>query len=223
VGDNFLGEIRIWGFDWAPKYWALCNGALLPVQQNQALFALLGTQYGGNGSTNFALPDMRGRVAAGSSLGGPTGPGLTAYPTGAVAGQENVTLLNTNIPQHNHNVIGVNTKGTTVNATGQMIANVAPVAANSTVAYQVYSGSWSSSTPLNNATIGMGRRHYRATPTCSRMRSSTSRSRCPASIRAEASTVRATVFAPDVQPLKEDDPWTSMWVKSACSRGLSRR
>lgn len=155
MGDNFLGEIRIWGFDWAPKYWALCNGALMPVQQNQALFALLGTQYGGNGSTNFALPDLRGRVAAGSSLGGPTGPGLTAYPTGAVAGQENVTLLNTNIPQHNHNVIGVNTKGTTVNATGQMIANAAPASATSTVAYQVYSGSWSSSTPLNNATIGM--------------------------------------------------------------------
>lgn len=155
MGDNFLGEIRIWGFDWAPKYWALCNGALLPVAQNQALFALLGVQYGGNGTTNFALPDMRGRVAAGSSLGGPTGGGLTPYTTGTVAGVENVTLLNANMPQHNHNVVGASTKGTTVNATGQLIASTAPAAAASTVAYQIYSGSWSSSTPINNTTIGM--------------------------------------------------------------------
>ena len=98
MSQPFLGEIRAFGFGFAPKAWALCNGQLLSIQQNQALFSLLGTFYGGNGTTNFALPDLRGRAA----LGYGQGPGLSTYVIGEPSGTENVTLLSTQIPQHTH-------------------------------------------------------------------------------------------------------------------------
>ncbi|PTS81560.1 phage tail protein [Sphingomonas sp. HMWF008] len=98
MSQPFIGEIRAFGFGFAPKRWALCNGQLLSIQQNQALFSLLGTFYGGNGVTNFALPDLRGR--AGLTFG--QGAGLSTYVIGEPTGTENVTLLSTQIPQHNH-------------------------------------------------------------------------------------------------------------------------
>lgn len=93
MAEPFLAEIRIMSFNFAPKGWSLCNGQLLPIAQNQALFSLLGTTYGGNGTTTFALPDLRGRTP--TSMGD----GLTL---GEKAGQETVTLTQSQMPLHFH-------------------------------------------------------------------------------------------------------------------------
>jgi microcystin-dependent protein len=94
----FLGEIRAFGFNFAPKGWAMCNGQLLSIAQNTALFSLLGTVYGGNGVSTFALPDLRGRASVNQGQG----PGLTNYTIGTALGTETVTLNTNQIPQHNH-------------------------------------------------------------------------------------------------------------------------
>lgn len=96
MSQPFIGEIRIFSFNFPPRNWALCNGQLLAINQNQALFSLLGTTYGGNGITNFALPNLQGRtpVHRGSS-----------FTQGQTAGVENVTLLSTQLPQHTHTMI----------------------------------------------------------------------------------------------------------------------
>ena len=96
--DPYIGEIRMVAFNYAPQGWAKCEGQLLPISTNQALFALLGTTYGGNGTTNFALPDFRGRVPMAPG----TGPGLTYTPLGEQQGSEAVSLLATNLPPHSH-------------------------------------------------------------------------------------------------------------------------
>lgn len=100
MSDPFLGEIRMFGFGFAPKGWASCNGQLLPISQNQALFSLLGTTYGGDGRTTFALPDLRGRVPINQGQG----PGLSAYAIGQQAGSESETLAVNQLPAHNHPV-----------------------------------------------------------------------------------------------------------------------
>jgi microcystin-dependent protein len=100
--DPFLGEIRLMGCAYAPRGWAFCNGQAMAINQNQALFSLLGTTYGGNGVTTFNLPDLRGRVA----LGIGQGPGLQNYVQGQMAGTENVTLTPAQMPQHIHPVTG---------------------------------------------------------------------------------------------------------------------
>lgn len=100
MSSPFLGEIRMVGFNFAPRGWAFCNGQLLPVAQNTALFSLLGTYYGGNGTTTFALPDLRGRVPIHQG----TGLGLSSYVIGQVGGAENVNLTAQQIPPHNHPV-----------------------------------------------------------------------------------------------------------------------
>lgn len=96
--DQFIGEIRLFAGNFAPKGWALCDGQLLPIASNTALFSLLGTQYGGNGTTTFALPDLRGRAPMGQG----NGPGLTPYSVGASVGTSTVTLLSNQIPAHTH-------------------------------------------------------------------------------------------------------------------------
>ena len=88
----------MFGFTFAPRGWAFCNGQLLPISQNTALFSLLGTNYGGNGTTTFGLPDLRGRVP--NHFG--QGPGLSNYTQGQSAGQENVTLIGSQLPPHTH-------------------------------------------------------------------------------------------------------------------------
>lgn len=98
MSQPYIGEIRAFGFAFAPKHWAFCNGQLLAINQNQALFSLLGTYYGGNGTTTFALPDLRGRAP----LHYGQGPGLSYYAIGEPTGTETVTLLNSNMPSHNH-------------------------------------------------------------------------------------------------------------------------
>ncbi len=96
--DPFIGQINIFGFNYAPVDWSFANGSILPIAQYTALFALLGTQFGGNGQNNFQLPDLRGRLP----LGMGNGPGLSPRSIGQVAGTENVTVLTNNLPAHNH-------------------------------------------------------------------------------------------------------------------------
>lgn len=98
----FIGQIAIYAFDFPPKFWAKCDGQLLPIAQNQALFSLLGTTYGGNGVTTFALPNLRGRVPVQWGQG----PGLSSYALGQQAGVTAVTVLSTQMPAHNHTVSG---------------------------------------------------------------------------------------------------------------------
>ena len=100
--DPFVGEIRLVGFNFAPRNWALCNGQLLAISQNTALFSLLGTTYGGNGQTTFALPDLRGRAIVHAGQG----PGLSPYSRGQISGTENVTLLPAQMPAHTHSLAG---------------------------------------------------------------------------------------------------------------------
>ncbi len=112
--EPFLGMIQHMGFNYAPNYWANCDGSLMPVAQNSALFALLGTQYGGNGSTNFNLPDLRGRTAVGQGQG----PGLSVRIVGEPDGAETVTLLANHLPAHTHQV----SLGGTASGTGGTMA-----------------------------------------------------------------------------------------------------
>ncbi|GAA4393142.1 phage tail protein [Hymenobacter koreensis] len=100
--DPFLGEIRLMSFPFAPQGWMYCQGQLLNIMQNQPLFALLGTTYGGDGRTTFALPDLRGRAIVGVG----SGPGLSPYVQGQQGGTEMVTLQPTQIPQHSHTFTG---------------------------------------------------------------------------------------------------------------------
>lgn len=96
--EPFIGEIRIFAFDFPPKGWATCSGQLLAINTNQALFSILGTTYGGNGVNTFALPDLRSR----SAVNWGQGPGLSSYSLGQVGGEENHTLLSTEMPIHTH-------------------------------------------------------------------------------------------------------------------------
>jgi microcystin-dependent protein len=110
--DAYLAEVRIFAGNFAPRGWALCEGQLLAISQNSALFSLLGTIYGGDGTTTFALPDMRGRVAVGPG----TGPGLSAYREGQRGGTETNTLTTAQLPSHNHDAAVV-IKASNANAT----------------------------------------------------------------------------------------------------------
>lgn len=104
----YIGEIRFFGFNFPPRGWASAAGQLLSIAQNQALFSLLGTTYGGNGVTTFQLPDLRSRTPVGQ---GNTG-GVGTYVMGEVLGTENVTLLTTQIPSHTHNLVGTTATAT---------------------------------------------------------------------------------------------------------------
>lgn len=96
--DPFVAEIRIFPFNFAPRGWAFCDGQLLPLSQNTALFSLLGTTYGGNGKSNFALPDLQGRAPMHPGQG----PGLSLHDLGETGGSDTVTLLESEIPSHPH-------------------------------------------------------------------------------------------------------------------------
>ncbi len=100
MADPFVAEIRIFGFNFAPKGWSFCRGQLLPISQNTALFSLLGTIYGGDGKSTFALPDIQDNAP----MFWGQGPGLSPHELGEMSGSESVTLLQTEIPAHNHQV-----------------------------------------------------------------------------------------------------------------------
>src|SRR5262245_53607408 len=101
MADPFVAEIRIFPFNFPPKGWAWCDGQLLPLSQNTALFSLLGTTYGGNGKSNFALPDLQGRAP----MHPDQGPGLSLHDLGETGGSETVTLLESEIPSHPHTLL----------------------------------------------------------------------------------------------------------------------
>ncbi|WP_449447686.1 phage tail protein [Thermomonas brevis] len=122
MSEFFMGQIMVAGFNFAPKYWALCNGQLLPINQNQALFSLLGTQYGGNGTTNFALPDLRSRTPIGYAASVDPGWQPPSVQIGQSAGVENVTLLSTNLPAHTHAMNASTANGDNRNPSGRLFA-----------------------------------------------------------------------------------------------------
>jgi microcystin-dependent protein len=105
MADPFVAEIRIFPFNFAPTGWAWCNGQLLPISQNTALFSLIGTFYGGDGKSTFALPDMQGNVSMHTGAAQP-GPGLSTYSLGETGGSETVSLLLSEIPSHSHALQG---------------------------------------------------------------------------------------------------------------------
>src|SRR5437762_555942 len=98
AGSPFLAEVRIFPYNFAPQGWAFCDGQILPISQNTALFSLLGTTYGGNGQTTFALPDLRGRIP----LHFGQGPGLSVRDEGESSGTGQVTLISAQMPNHSH-------------------------------------------------------------------------------------------------------------------------
>lgn len=139
MSNPFIGEIRMFGGNFAPAGWAFCSGQLVAISQNDALFALIGTTYGGDGQNTFGLPDMRGRIPVHQG----TGAGGT-FVIGQVSGTENVTLITTQIPSHNHSIPSSATGKTTTDPT-------AGVPATSTAAPYTQS---SQDTSLGVQTVG---------------------------------------------------------------------
>ena len=118
MANNYLGQLALFPFNFAPVGWALCNGQVLPISQNTALFSLLGTQFGGDGRTNFALPELRGRAPIGQGQG----PGLSVYNIGSAQGVEQVTLNRTTTPSHSHGFPAFATTATTNTPSGTLPA-----------------------------------------------------------------------------------------------------
>ena len=118
MSDPFVGEIRIFAGNFAPRSWAFCDGQLLAVSQNDALFSLFGTIYGGDGRTTFGLPDLRGRVP----LHQGTGPGLSNRRLGSKAGAENVTLTTNQLASHGHGLTATTNNATSKNPSGNVLA-----------------------------------------------------------------------------------------------------
>jgi microcystin-dependent protein len=114
MSDQFLGEIRLFPFNFAPLGWAMCNGQLLPISQNTAVFSLLGTQFGGNGTSNFALPNLQGSGA----LDFGNGAGLSEREIGETGGSAAVTLLTNEIPAHTHSLKSAATTGNAASPAG---------------------------------------------------------------------------------------------------------
>lgn len=115
----YIAAILLFAGNFAPRGWAFCEGQILSIAQNTALFSLLGTTYGGNGQTNFALPDLRGRVPIHQG----TGPGLPLYTLGELAGAANITLLTSNMPAHNHTLNAFSEAGDTSAPAGALLSN----------------------------------------------------------------------------------------------------
>jgi microcystin-dependent protein len=154
MSDPYLGEIRIFGGNFAPEGWALCNGRLMSIAQNTALFALIGTTYGGDGVQTFALPDLQGRVPV--CLG--TGIGLSLYSPGQFAGEENHTLLLSEMPAHSHPFVSAQApaldspSGAVLGSPTTGVNLYATVSPNSVM------------NPAGSATIGSGQPHANVMP-----------------------------------------------------------
>lgn len=119
MADPFIGTIMAFGFNFPPVGWALCNGQLLSIAENDALFSLLGTTYGGDGVNTFGVPDLRGR----SPLNVGTGPGLSTYALGQLSGTESVTLQLGQLPAHTHNLMASSAPGATNNPNNAVLGS----------------------------------------------------------------------------------------------------
>jgi microcystin-dependent protein len=149
MAEPFLSEIRIMSFGFPPKGWALCNGQLLPINQNQALFSLLGTTYGGDGRVNFALPDLQGRVPIHMGQG---------FTLGERGGEQSHTLSISEIPQHVHLVNATSSTGTLNNASNNVLGvSQAPV-------YQGAGGNLTSLVPETITPVGGSQAHLNMQP-----------------------------------------------------------
>lgn len=118
MSEPFIGQIVMFGGNFAPRGWALCDGQLLPISQYSALFSILGTTYGGDGRTTFALPDLRGRV----SIHAGDGPGLSDYSLGQKGGAETNTLTTSNLPAHSHSLAIYDSEGDSNAGSGKTLA-----------------------------------------------------------------------------------------------------
>ena len=118
--ESFIGSVFLFAGNFAPRYWAFCSGQLLPINQNQALFALLGTNYGGNGTTTFALPDLRGRVPVGTDQG----PSLNNVVLGEIGGAHSLVLTTSNLPAHTHAPTVTASAGSSPSATLNAVSEV---------------------------------------------------------------------------------------------------
>jgi len=142
MAEAFIGEIRMFGGSYAPHNWALCHGQLLAISQYQALYSLIGTYYGGNGITTFALPDFRGRVPVHQGQG----PGLTYRAIGSRVGQEEVTLDTTQIPSHTHVPQATSNSATSISPENQLWATIPN--------YDRYTPSVTDLQPMSDETVG---------------------------------------------------------------------
>lgn len=129
MSDSFIGQVQIFGFNFAPRNWAFCNGALLSIAQNTALFSLLGTIYGGNGQTTFALPNLSGFAAGHAGQG----PGLTNRNLGQTYGADSVTLTQGQLPSHNHGTVLVAQNDPTKRAHSPSAGNALSVSSDATI------------------------------------------------------------------------------------------
>ena len=116
--DPFVAEIRIFPFNFSPKGWAFCDGQILPLSQNTALFSLLGTTYGGDGKSTFALPDLQGAAAMHPGQG----PGLSLHDLGEVGGSDTVSLLESEMPSHSHSLVASQSDGVSTHPAGNLFA-----------------------------------------------------------------------------------------------------
>lgn len=153
--DNFLGELRLFSFGQVPRDWLPCNGQLLTVQQYQALFALLHNTYGGDGKVNFALPDLRGRVAVGT---GQSAGGATVFQLGKTGGTETVTLTAAQTPPHNHAIVASQSTTTTAPSPRDNYIGVATGSTAAPQPFNLYAPSPATPTdanwvPLHTSTI----------------------------------------------------------------------
>ena len=134
MSQPFLGELRIFAGNFNPRGWAFCRGQLLAIAQNDALYALIGTTFGGDGQTSFALPDLQGRIPVGQGQG----PSLSNYTLGQKAGAETVTLTTGQMPAHNHVLMASTAKGNqAVPLTGSIMAGPDAGNPNTTATYYV--------------------------------------------------------------------------------------
>jgi microcystin-dependent protein len=163
--EPYIGQISIYAFNFAPRGWMPCDGRLLHIAQYQALFALIGTTYGGNGVTTFALPDLRGRIVVVPG----NGPGLTPKTLGEMGGTETNTLLISNLPPHNHSINAVSTEGNQNSPTGNLPADTKTLdkeysnaAANTTMKTSMV-GNTGNGTPVNNMQPYLSIGYYIAT------------------------------------------------------------
>jgi microcystin-dependent protein len=163
MSDNFLGEIRTFSFSWPPAGWAVCNGAVMPIKQNQALFSLLGPQFpGGVTNVSFALPDLQGRGILGGGYSYTSG---IMVQTGTVAGTETVALTATQLPIHTHSLRASSAAGTAVGPAGNILAQAVPKTAGYPITpYAPASANMTAMNPASVVTAGAGAPHENMQP-----------------------------------------------------------